>query len=212
MDQADPALNPASHPTAFTLSMPIGWYELDVDAKTRSASINALVRERIAASPELRPAREGIVRVLKRVARQAANSGAVYCAAMVEDAAGAPMSAAVTVTVVPDRPGGIGDADPVATIAATLSPKTAQNSSDTWCTVEQIELDGAPAARSFGVEDVQAPEGGGWMRAVTMQTFVPVRNASSLAIVSCSSPNISLAEPMIDLFDAISSTFALVDD
>lgn len=210
-DEVNAASSP-SNAVGFVLTLPVGWYELDVAPATRNASINALVRDRVAASPELKPARDGMVRVLTRIAREAAASGAVYCAAMVEDAGGAPMSAAVTVTVIPDRPGSSTTTDPVAAIVSTLTPKTAKHRDDTWCTVETIRSGDVRAARSFGVEDVQAPEGGGWVRAVTMQTFVPVPGASSVAVVSCSSPNVSLAEPMIDLFEAISSTFSLIDE
>jgi hypothetical protein len=57
------------------------------------------------------------------------------------------------------------------------------------------------------VEDLALPDGSGHIRSVVMQTFVPVPDDRRVMIVSCSSPVVLLAEDLLDLFDAITSTF-----
>jgi hypothetical protein len=53
------------------------------------------------------------------------------------------------------------------------------------------------------------PEGSGWIRTVLMQTFIPVPgpHRKQVALVTASSPILPLATELLDLFDAVTSTF-----
>ncbi|MGF7236047.1 MAG: hypothetical protein ACQSGP_13965 [Frankia sp.] len=191
----------------FSITVPDTWFEIDVDPATRSASINALVRSRTRGVPALEARRDEIAQLLRAAAREAAASGAVYCGVMVEPVEGTGLTASVTVSLLPPADANL-RLDTAAAIAATLHEKTARNPNDTWTAVSVIDLPGiGPAARAAGVEDVEMPDGSGWIRATLMQTFVPVPGGDGVALISCSSPNIVLVEPLHDLFDAVSGTF-----
>lgn len=194
----------------FAITVPDTWFEIDVNPATRRASINDLVRERTRGVPELAERREEISRVLRDSARRAADSGALYCGVMVEAVEGTGLTASATVSLLPPRDGDL-RLDNAAAIASTLTEKVARDADDTWTKVSIIDLPGVgPAARSAGVEDVELPDQSGWIRATIMQTFVPIPTGEGVILISCSSPNLVLVEPLLDLFDAVTGTFRFV--
>jgi hypothetical protein len=66
--------------------------------------------------------------------------------------------------------------------------------------------------RTSGVEDVELPDGSGWIRSVVMQTIIPVPDTEKVTMVTLSSPSLALAEEFLDLFDAVTGTFRFVTD
>src|SRR5262245_21333487 len=68
----------------WALTVPETWYEFDVRPQSRDAAINDVVRARLRQLPALAPHRADLVRLLRRLAREAWDSGAIYCAAMAE--------------------------------------------------------------------------------------------------------------------------------
>jgi hypothetical protein len=196
----------------FALTVPDTWFEIDLHPATRDASINDLVRSRTRGVPELWDQRGTIAKLLREIARDAVSGGAVYLGVMVEVVEGAGLSASAMVSVLPS-PDGTPTVSSASAIMATLSEKTARSEHDTWTKTALVELPAAgQAVRSYGVDDVEAPGGAGWVRATTMQTFVPVPDSPQVALISCSSPNVVLVDAFHDLFDAVTSTFRFVGD
>ncbi len=199
---------PGGGATAFSIMVPDTWFEIDLHPATRKQSIDALVRARTRGVPELYEQRGTIAKVLRDAAREASSSGAVFCAVMVEAVEGAGLTASVTVSVLPSPVEGSAAPTAVPAIMAKLSEKQASSATDTWAKVTLVEIPGVgQAARSYGVEDIDMPGGAGWVRATTMQTFVPVPGSPQVVLVGCSSPNTVLVDALHDLFDAISGTF-----
>jgi hypothetical protein len=118
---------------------------------------------------------------------------------------GSIIPGSLTVTVLPPPPAGsAADA-----IAELLSSKEARQDGDTWMLRSVVELpDAGRAARAQGVADVELP-GGGWLRTILMQTFVPV-DGDRILLVAGASPALDLAEPLLELFETITSTLTLV--
>jgi hypothetical protein len=197
---------------AFSIRVPETWFEVDVRPATRDGAASELVRERITDLPELRERRADVVRLIRRQAARAWDAGAVYCAVMAEPVADGLLPGCVTVSFTAGPPDAAGDAaDRTSPLLAPLAVKKARDEHDTWTEVTTVDLPHAgTAARSFGVEDV-ADEGaaGRPVRVVTMQTFVPLRGVNRVAIVSCGSPAVEVAPALLDVFDAVTSTFAL---
>ncbi|MFE0099490.1 hypothetical protein [Streptomyces sp. NPDC059009] len=201
----------------YALRVPDAWYEIDLRPATRDASAADLVRARMADAPELRERRADVVKLLCKQAAAAWDSGAVFCAVMAEPVADGLLPASVTVSFVRgplDADSGAGDR--VAPLLAPLAVKRPKKEGDPWTEVTTVDLPeaGGLAARSYGVEDVHDPNGGPGsptIRVATMQTFVPVPGVNRVAIVSCSSPAIEVAQGLHDVFDAITSTFALFE-
>jgi hypothetical protein len=192
--------------TGFVLSVPDSWFEVDLHPDTRNASIQTLVNERLSEIPELFEHRATIARALRSAARSAFAAGAVYCGTMVQGLDSMVITATVTVTMVeaPD------DKNGVEAIAQQLTTVARSGPDQTWRDVVYAELpEVGRVPRTQGVEDVTMPEGSGWIRTVLMQTFVPLPGPRStrVAVITCSSPILPLVDELLDLFDAVTSTF-----
>jgi hypothetical protein len=186
----------------FSLTVPRDWYELDLMPATRDASLKALVYEQTRQVPELRAMRADIVRLVREFAVRAHEAGAVYCACFVTPTDAGPVTGSMTVTVVDPPPGPDGpELDRLLDLLSTPGGPTVA--------VADLKHVGQ-VARTYGVEDVPLPEGGS-VRSVVMQTFVPLGDGR-VALVTASSPVLWLEESLLDLFDAVTSTFRLVDE
>ena len=199
----------------FSITVPASWWEFDIHPSSRDDNIRRLVNERVKQMPELAEHRETITKFLRKMAREAYDSGAVYCGCMVQDFDGVPISAQVTVSLVGARTpdGQIMPTDPEL-VAASLREKVARREGDTWRKVTMVTIpEAGRAARTYGVEDVELPGGTKTVRTVLMQTFIPLPgNEDKVALVSASSPVLDLADAFFDVFDAITSTFRFVEE
>jgi hypothetical protein len=195
----------------FSIAVPDSWFEIDLRPVTRDASIATLVGDRVADVPELRAHRATITRLLRKQARTAADGGAVYCACMLEPTAEGSLPASVTVTLAPGPLAGGADAERFTALLESLQVKDPKNDDDTWSRVTTVDIPGiGTCARQLGVEDIDLPDGAGWIRVVLMQTFVIMAGRNRVIIVSCSSPVLPVADAWFDVFDAITSTLRLV--
>ncbi|MEU3334063.1 hypothetical protein [Streptomyces sp. NPDC006668] len=197
----------------FRINVPESWWEFDVRPESRDDSIRRMVSERMRQHPELAPHRDTYVGFLRKAAADAWKSGALYCGCMAESFGGeTPITGSVTVSLVGGRTrdGAPLSTDPAA-IAAGLAPKEARKEGDSWRKVTTVDIPGVgPAARTHGIEDVAVPDDslGRTLRAVLMQTFIPVPGQEGkVALVAGSSQVLDLADSFFDIFDAITSTF-----
>jgi hypothetical protein len=194
----------------FALAVPPSWWELDVDPATRESGLQRLLEEQVRDVPELREHRTALARLLCEQADAAWSAGASYCASMVEPTEDGPITASVAVLVVPAPTSALGGS--VEALLAPLTPIPATGPDDPWRTVEIVEVPGAGrAGRSFGVHDVDLPDAAGQVRMVSLQTLVPLPGARVLLLI-CSSPVLPLAEELLELFEAISSTLEVLAD
>jgi hypothetical protein len=198
----------------FAITVPMTWWEFDLHPATRDDSVRRTVAQRVRENPALAEHRDVIGRFLKKAARDAYDSGAVYVGCMAQNFDGLPLTATVTVSLIGARTpdGQLLPADP-ASIAAGLRPKEAAREGDTWRKVTTVEIPGTGlAARTYGIEDVQVPGDSRTVRAVLMQTFVPLPGRTDkVALVAGSSSVVDLADSFFDVFDAVTSTFRYRD-
>ncbi|MFZ4127165.1 hypothetical protein [Streptomyces sp. XHT-2] len=201
----------------FRIKVPESWWEFDVRPESRDDSIHRMVTERLRAHPELAPHHDTYITFLRKAAADAWKSGALYCGCMAETFGGdTPITGSVTVSLVGGR---TSKGDPLPTdpeaVIAQLAVKEARREGDSWRKVTTVDIPGVgPAARTYGIEDVPVPgdELGRTIRAVLMQTFIPVPGQEGkVALVAGSSQVLDLAESFFDIFDAITSTFRFVD-
>ncbi len=201
----------------FRIKVPESWWEFDVRPESRDDSIHRMVTERLGAHPELTPHRDTYISFLRKAAADAWKSGALYCGCMAETFGGdTPITGSVTVSLVGGR---TSKGDPLPTdpeaVTAQLAVKEAKREGDSWRKVTTVDIPGVgPAARTYGIEDVPVPgdELGRTIRAVLMQTFIPVPGQEGkVALVAGSSQVLDLAESFFDIFDAITSTFRFAD-
>ncbi|WP_330306593.1 MULTISPECIES: hypothetical protein [unclassified Streptomyces] len=198
----------------ISLSVPDSWWEFDIRPEGREATIRTLIDERTREIPELAPYRADLTNMLRKMAKDAQDSGAVYMGCMAENFDGVPLSATVTVSVLgaKDKQGVTLSTDPRA-IAETLRTITPRRDGDAWRTVTTVDIpEVGPAARTFGVEDVPVAQGDTrTLRMVLTQTYIPVPGTTDqVVLVSGASPVLDLAEAFHDIFDAVTSTFRFV--
>ena len=196
----------------FAVTVPPSWFELDLAPATRDRSLSALVEQRVRDVPQLREHRSTVSRLVRRQAREAWDSGARFCAVLVEPSDDGPITASITVSVVAGplgvRPGG---QDQLEALLAPLARKTAAGDDDTWREVRALDVpDSGPAARAWGVEDVDLPQDAGWVRVVSMVQLAPVPGTDRVVVLSCSSPVLPLSDALIDLFHAVCDTLHVV--
>lgn len=203
---------PALDGAGFAVTVPPSWFELDLAPATRDSAIATLVDERVRDQPELREHRSEISRILRQQAREAWDSGARFCAGMVEPTDEGPITASALVSIVPGplgvEPGGQAHLE---ALLAPLAPRQAAGQDDTWREVSVVEVPGtAGAARAWGVEDVDLPMDGGWVRVVQLLQLVPVPGSNAVVLLACSSPVVPLADVLVDLFHAVADTLRVV--
>lgn len=199
----------------FSITVPASWWEFDIHPASRDDNIRRMVNERVKQIPEMAEYRDTITKFLRKMARDAYDSGAVYCGSMAQGFDGIPISAQVTVSLVGARTpeGKILPTDPEV-VAASLREKVARREGDTWRKVTMVTIpETGQAARTYGIEDVELPGGTKTVRTVLMQTFIPLPGTGDkVALVSASSPVLDLAESFFDVFDAVTSTFRFVEE
>ncbi|MFF8579740.1 hypothetical protein ACF05R_13595 [Streptomyces albidoflavus] len=199
---------------SFSLAVPDSWWEFDIRPQGREATVRTMVDERVRETPELAPYRNDLTAMLRRMAKDAHDSGALYLGCMAENFDSVPLSATVTVSVVGARTqqGAALSTDPRA-IAESLRTITPRREGDAWRKVTTVDIPGVgPAARTYGVEDVPVAQGDNrTLRMVLTQTYIPVPGTTDQVIlVSGASPVLDLAEAFHDIFDAVTGTFRFV--
>ncbi|MFC4013468.1 hypothetical protein ACFOY2_40010 [Nonomuraea purpurea] len=193
----------ADLPFGFTVRVPESWYEFDVWRAARTSDLARLVDARVKAAPELAPHRSVLLKVLRGVADMAARHGAVFGAAMtdhVEDAG----TVLATLMVLHTEGRVDPDGNTVESIASGVIAVPPRPGTPAWRRVEIVDVAAGRAVRVAGVE-------AGEIETVGMQTLIPVPGGHGVLDLVLTSPHVSLAEPMLDLFDAISATLAWSD-
>ncbi|RPE41671.1 hypothetical protein EDD90_4762 [Streptomyces sp. Ag109_O5-1] len=199
----------------INIQVPSTWYEFDVHPATVNRSIRELVAERIRQRPELAEYQADLVRTLKKTAREVRKNNVVYSGSMCEIVDDEPMVASLTVSVseaVNETTGETAPTD-LDTLMRVLTPiAPGRRPTDPWRRVRMVELpDAGQAARTEGIEDIEIPDDSRSYRAVMMQTLVPFPDGNpKVAVISASTPQLALVEPMLQLFDAIAGTFRFV--
>jgi len=203
-----------TRPTGFSLDVPESWIEFDIWRATRTGDLARLVDARIHEHPELAPERGPLLKLLREVAAEAERNEAVYCATLsevVEPAGSGGRSSddgvlAATAMVFHTRGSFDERQNTAEAIASQVTAMAPVNGSPHWRIVELVELPAGRAARTRGVERVTGRAQSADL--VMMQTLVPVPGGDGVLNVALTSPQVDLAEPMLHLFDAITSTLA----
>jgi hypothetical protein len=189
-------------PARFSVRLPPTWDELDLARAARTAHLARTVDARLADHPELGAHRGALVRVLRDAATDAERRGAVFCAVMVEpDGAGGVLLATAMALVTAGSPDP--DRNRLDAIAADLAATAG-------CRVHRVELAAGAGVRMQGVR-LLTVDGAGALDCVTMQTVVPVPGDGLFVNLVLASPRVELAEPLLDLFEAITATLSWLD-
>jgi hypothetical protein len=207
-----PALLGLEGRVGYVVRVPDSWYDIDVHPATRDDSIRVLVEDRVRGNDDLWRERRSIITFLRQQAKAAYDAGATYCASFATPTDEGPVTGSVVISLVRAPAGSSEQDDLTEHLASLFTPvPKGRHEYDPWTSVGTVDVPGVgPCARSWGVQDVEV-DGRGYIRNVFMQTAVPVPGSNKVFLISASSPVVPLAEPLLDLFDAVTGTFRLVD-
>lgn len=191
----------------FRVRVPPSWFQFDAWRATRTAELSRLVDARVEHQPELRPHRGVLLRMLRDFAEDAQGRGALLCAVTADPVADAGNLLASLMVFHTSGSAAPGENTP-AGIAAGITAQEAGDGAGSWRRVRVLDLPAGRAVRVTGVEPVEEGTPGASMGAVSMHTLWPAPDGAGVFDVVLVSPQLQLAEAMLDLFDAISGTFA----
>ncbi|MFD3457633.1 hypothetical protein ACFWVC_36330 [Streptomyces sp. NPDC058691] len=189
---------------AFGLRIPDGWVEYDLSGEALAGIRAALMKE--TPNKAERDRINETFRNVRRIAQGAQRRGAVYAAGtftMYED--GLLMANVMIFKVTPPP----GRSFSLHELSKEFSAAGGRQSEGTARTFGTVELPGiGPVGRVKGIEEAEVSHGIRTKLAI-MHTVVPFPDESGqVLVITCSSPNLPLAEPLYDVFDAITSTFS----
>ncbi|MFL9680706.1 MULTISPECIES: hypothetical protein [Streptomyces] len=191
---------------SFGIGIPENWTEYDLHGDTLAERRAEMLRH--APQKETRDAINGAFRSARRIMDGARRRGAVYAAGtttMYED--GLLMAGLMVFSLTPPA-GADFSAKGLAKEFSATGGRRREGTSRTL-TTQTLPWVG-PVGRMSGIEETEVAEGVSSKLVVT-HTFVPVPGGKRVLVITCFSPNVPLAEPLYDLFDAITSTFCFGD-
>jgi hypothetical protein len=173
-------------PPRFTITVPANWYPLDLDPRTRTDSIARLVESRVGSSrePAVRQLRRELTAMLRQYARQAASHHATYAALMYQVVDGVPLSASLVIAC------GLAPSGDVGAVLADGG------------SYQDFATLAGPAVRVARTELLDP----GAVPTAEVQYAVPVPGSELVLLMTFSTPNVALADPLGELFDAIART------
>lgn len=205
---AGPAIGDLAGRLGFAISVPTTWYELELRPGLRDDAIRRLVEERTRGNDEMWAERHAIRKLLVEQATDAWAAGAVYAAGFSLPTEEGPVTGSLTITLVEDlaAEAGLGLEERFRQVARPPDPLAPYAES----TVVELPTVGR-CARSAGIQDSPLPGGQGSLRNVFMITAAPLPAHRRTFLVAASSPVLPLAEALLDLFDAVTGTFRVVE-
>jgi len=182
--------------SGIALAMPASWRSLDLDPTTRAENNRRVVEEAIPSGLGATEARKLMLGLLRDATDSAVTGRAAVAALYCSAADGIPLGASLVATVLE-----------ATTAPADQLPPDAQALADSLQTTiaagtgERRDLPAGPGVRVQRQQtgtDVGSP-----VPVQTVQWYVLHPKGDRMAILSFSTPNVALAEPFGEVFDAI---------
>jgi hypothetical protein len=203
-DPQPEALGNQAVPRDVRLATPATWFDLDLDPETSRASITRFVEERAGRSPDRAQIRRELQGWLEQATADARSQGAVFASLLSDTVEGRPVAASLIASLARDGPGRGDDRSRVEALAARLAriggplagvPTGIRELPAGWAvrarrrtTIESFAFAGHPAE----VEN--------------LQYFALIPGTTDVLLLSFSTPNLGLADAMVELFDAIAES------
>ena len=187
----------------FRILLPAKWIELDLNPLTQTSSFRTIVAQRGASALDQGDSADELVSVLEAAAAQALALGVVY-AAFYSDVLGEdrPVTASLLVSIIR----GTGARPPEGADASTMVAAL-RDVYSSGAETQVHELSAGPAVRVKSRGEAPAP-GGAIVPVLNIQYLVPAPDLDRIAVMQFSTPNLALAEPFAELFDAIAGSLA----
>jgi hypothetical protein len=169
--------------TGFSLSVPDGWYPLDLTTRDAERAMHRRLMAR-ASAPMLRKGLARFAAAMNQTLAVARQRGAMYAATTYGRCEAGVFHASVTVSDVVTPPG-------------------------RWRDVGTVELPHAGSAvRVVGVEEVTVADVP--IDFLVSHTVIPVPDSTRHLVLTGGSPNVDLGDELLEHFDLIAATFRFV--
>ncbi|MEW1552036.1 hypothetical protein [Streptomyces tsukubensis] len=190
-------------PDSFGIAVPETWTQYDLDGDGLAPVRAAMLRR----SPD-RAERELInaaFRNARRILATARRHGAVYASGITGMFEDGLLLAGMMIFRLTPPPGESFTAHELARQFSATGRRRAGRGERRFTTVELPGI--GPVGRLTGVEEADAANGVSY-RMLVMHTIVPVPGSRRVLVITGYSPNLPLADPLYDLFSAITATFS----
>jgi hypothetical protein len=192
-------------PLDLRLATPANWFDIDLNPSTSAASIARLVEERSGSDPDQADTRRQLVRTLRKATGDAREQDAIFASVLSDVIEGRPVAASVIVSLAHDGSPAPGDVKArVTALGARLAQPGGPIAGAATTTKELRAGWSVRARRRMSVE----PPGleGHPVEVESVQYFVPLPGSTDLVLLSFSTPNLGLADAMVELFDAMAES------
>jgi hypothetical protein len=192
-------------PRDLRIATPANWFDLDLKPSTSAESIVRLVDERVGGGAEQADNRRELVRILRKATVDAREQQAVFASVLSDVIEGRPVAGSVIVSLAADGTPAPGDAK---ARVEDLQVRLAQpGGAIAGAATETRELIAGWALRARRRMTVEPPGLEGHpVEVESLQYFVPLPGSTDLVLLSFSTPNLGLADPMVELFDAMAES------
>lgn len=189
-------------PDGFWLALPDGWFILDLDPRTAEAGIDQLLASRVAEDPRLAPEVGELKQVLLRTAVEADKAGieftACYAAAIGKQLL---VTASMGVQVRTIREEVSLGAIEEGLVARGAGPR-----------LSTVESGAGPAAKVRDRATIPVPRSEQRLEVALRHYYVPVPGGHRIALISFSTPTLSLEDDLDQLFDVMVGSFQFTWD
>jgi hypothetical protein len=191
---------PTDEYRTIVLRVPGAWIEVDLDPATTTGSIGRIVDERAQGD-------RGMLRAkLESATAEAVAQGAVYAALFFDSVGGRAVSASLLVSVIDAKGDEEAVSDPTELAGIRLAIAQGVCSEFGEAEVELRTLGAGPAARVRTRQPVGERGSGSGPEVEVLQYFIPFPQGDRLAVLTFSTPNVSLGDAFTQVFDAIAGT------
>ncbi|MEU6176398.1 hypothetical protein [Streptomyces coeruleorubidus] len=196
-------------PVDYRLLLPTGWFRLRIDPEGRERSVDALLDRKFEGTDDAPHIKRQLREELLAQATAAFQDGAIELYLSMQQAGPLTIPASLLVTLLPPPSGGLlpNTADLAASLAA-----------DKGAHVSIVELSAGRAVRrrvTRGPSDRPVRDGvpvsaDPVLPSVALDFQIPVPRTDAHLLLSFSTPLVQIADPMVELFDAVAGSLTWV--
>lgn len=192
--------------SGFRMVLPKDWHGIPLDGVADRSKLDRFVRQMAGSAPEAAHLREQVALLLQHVVARARSEGALHIAVYYQVLGNSVVGASLVVnaSVVPTQ----FRTEPGVDLDAMAAELAGSSGEDVDAGV--VTVNGGPAIRlrrrvKATIEDVSAT-------AESLQYFVPSPEGRQMIVLNFSTPSVPVADALVDLFDAMATTFDWEDD
>jgi hypothetical protein len=188
-------------PRDVRVATPVTWFDFDLDPETSRRSIIQFVEERAGRSPDREQIRRELQGWLEQATADARSQGAVFASVLADTVERQPVGACLIASLARDDGPGLGDDRARVEALAGRLARLGGPLAGIPIGVRELPAGSAVRSRRRATIDSLAFDGHP-VEVESLQYFVLIPGTTDVLLLSFSTPNLGLADAMVELFDA----------